>query len=49
MLHIKLPKGKVSAACERMAEQCSRRIAVANDRYRSTLELWSIIKGVYDV
>lgn len=40
MLQIKLPKGKVSQACERAAEQASRRIAVANDRYRSDLERW---------
>jgi hypothetical protein len=40
VLHIKLPKGKVATACERAAEQCSKRIAVANDRYRSELERW---------
>ncbi len=40
MLHIKLPKGKVSAACERAAEQATRRIVVANDRYCSDLERW---------
>ena len=40
MLHIKLPKGRVSAACERAADMASRRISVANDRYRSELERW---------
>jgi hypothetical protein len=40
VLHIKLPKGKVSAACEVKAEECSRRIMVANDRYRNELERW---------
>lgn len=40
MLHIKLPKGKVSSACERAAEQCSRRIAVENDWYLCALETW---------
>jgi len=35
-----LPKGKTAQACERAAEQCSRRIAVANDRYLSELERW---------
>jgi hypothetical protein len=40
VLHIKLPKGKVSQACERAAEEATRRIAVANDRYRSELERW---------
>lgn len=40
MLHIKLPKGKVSQACEEAAEQCSRRLAVKGDWYRSALEMW---------
>ncbi len=40
MLHIKLPKGKVAQACERAAEMATRRIVVANDRYRSELERW---------
>ena len=40
MLHIKLPKGKVAQACERAAEMASRRIAMANDRYRFDLERW---------
>ncbi len=40
MLHIKLPKGKVSQTCERAGEQCSRRIVVANDLYRNELERW---------
>ncbi len=40
MLHIKLPKGKVSQACERAADQITRRIAVVNDQYRSELERW---------
>lgn len=40
MLHIKLPKGKVAAACERAAEEATRRIVVENDRYRSELERW---------
>ena len=40
MLHIKLPKGKVSQACERAAEEATRRIVVENDRYRRELEVW---------
>lgn len=40
MLHIKLPKGKVAAACERAAEQCSNRIKVLNVQYHCDLESW---------
>lgn len=40
MLHIKLPKGKVAQACERASEEATRRIVVANDRYRRELEIW---------
>lgn len=40
MLQIKLPKGKVSQACERAADMVTRRLVVANDRYHSELERW---------
>lgn len=40
MLHIKLPKGKVAAACERAAEEATRRIVVENERHRRDLEVW---------
>lgn len=42
MLHIKLPKGKVAAACERAAEMITRRIVVENGRYRRSVESWQM-------
>jgi len=49
VLHIKLPKGKVAAACERAADQCSRRIAVENQRYSAQVGSWQKTKRKYEV